>query len=125
MQSTGVISQFSLTEPYNSDGWTPLASAAFHNNETLCEFLVERGFSLCLDTEQKKQLKPELSRRIHVAGKSGHKTTLGLLLDMGADINERNQVGETALLVAVFHKPSAICTNAYRKRSGSYNFNNE
>ncbi|RPB19091.1 ankyrin, partial [Terfezia boudieri ATCC MYA-4762] len=83
--------------------WTPLASAAFNNNEALCEFLVEKGCTLCLNTEQKNQLKPKLSRRIHDAAQNGHKTALQLLLDMGADINEKNPHGKTALLEAVFY----------------------
>jgi len=94
----------SLVESRDTEGWTPLASAAFQNNEALCEFMVERGCSLCLNPEQKKQLGPMLSRRIHDAAKGGHETALKLLLDMGADINERNSAGETALLEAVFYK---------------------
>jgi len=87
----------------DAEGWTPLASAAFNLNEALCKFLLEKGCSLCLDTEQKEQLKPKLSYRIHVAVNGGHKTALQLLLDMGVDINERNPAGETALLQAAFY----------------------
>ncbi|KAF8423335.1 ankyrin repeat-containing domain protein [Tirmania nivea] len=93
----------SLIESRNSKGWTPLASAAFNNNEALCEFLVERGCSLYLDTEQKERLKPKLSGSLHVATKGGHKTALQLLLDMGADVNERSSYGETVLLKAVYY----------------------
>jgi len=100
-----ILLLLSLTESRDIEGWTPLASAAFINNEALCEFLLEKGCKLCFDTEQKEQLKPKLSCRIHDAAKGGYSTTLQLLLDMGADINERHSrgLGETALLEAVFH----------------------
>ncbi|RPB25026.1 ankyrin [Terfezia boudieri ATCC MYA-4762] len=87
----------------DTNGWTPLASAAFKFNEDLCQFLVKKGCTLCLNTEQKVQLKPELSCRIHLAAAGGYETALQLLLDMGADINERNSFGETALLEAVYN----------------------
>jgi len=64
---------------------------------------VENGCSLCLDTEQKNQLKPKLSFRIHDAAFRGHKTALQLLLDMGVDINEKNSSGTTALLEGVYY----------------------
>jgi len=85
--------------------WLLLASAAFNNKEDLCALLVEKGYSLYLDTKQKKQLIPKLSCRIHVAAKGGNKTVLQLLLDMGADINERSSKNfdHTALLEAVFY----------------------
>jgi len=99
-----ILVLLSLTELRDPEGWTPLASAAFNNNEALCAFLVEEGCSLCLDTKQKKQLIPKLSCRIHVAAKGGNKTALQLLLDMGADINERNSdYDKTALLEAVYN----------------------
>jgi len=93
----------SLMESRGAEGLTPLASTAFTLNEALCEFLVEKGYSLFLDTEDKEQLKSKLSCRIHDAAKRGRKTALQLLLDMGADINERNSDGETALLEAVHY----------------------
>jgi len=93
----------SLAGSWDARGWTPLASAAFNINDALCEFLVEKGCRLCLDTEQKKQLKPKLSCCIHGAAGGGHKTALQLLLDMGTDINERSSDGTTALLQAVFY----------------------
>jgi len=98
-----ILQLLSLIESRDAKGWTPLASAAFNLNEPLCEFLLEKGCSLCLDTEQKEQLKPKLSCRIHDAARGGHKTVLQLLLDMGAYIDERNLAGETALLEAVFY----------------------
>jgi len=96
-----ILVLLSLMKSHDTAGWTLLASAAFNLDEDLCEFLVEKGCSLCLDTEQKEQLKPKLSYRIHVAAKCGHKTALQLLLDLGADINKRNSRGQTALLEAV------------------------
>jgi len=98
-----ILQLLSLIESRDAEGWTPLASAAFHNNEALCKFLVGKGCSLCLDTEQKNQLKPKLACRIHDTARAGHETALQLLLDMGADINERNSDGETALLEAVYY----------------------
>ena len=84
-----ILAVLSLTGSRDAEGWTPLASAAFNNNEPLCEFLLGQGCTLCLDMEQKKQLKPKLSCRIHNVTWCGNKTALKLLLDMGADINER------------------------------------
>jgi len=98
-----ILVLLSLTGSRDAEGWTPLASAAFNLNEFLCEFLVENGCSLCLDTEQKEQLKRKLSCRIHAAAAGGHHTALQLLLDMGADISERNSDGEPALLSAVIY----------------------
>ena len=98
-----VLQLLSLTESRDAEGWTPLASAAFNLQDALCEFLVEKGCSLCLDTEQKKQLQPKLSCRIHGAAEGGHKTALHLLLDMGADINKRNSGSATALKLAVLY----------------------
>ena len=91
----------SLIGSRDAEGWTPLALAAFNNNEALCEFLVEKGCSLCLSAEQKKQLKSKLGKCIHTATQDGHKTALRLLLDMGADINEKDELGRAALLNAV------------------------
>ena len=91
----------SLIEARDAEGWTLLASASFNLNEALCDFLVANGCSLCLNTEQKEQLKAKLSLRIHNAARGGYKTALQLLLDIGADINERNPDGETVLLEAV------------------------
>jgi len=90
----------SLMDSRDAEGWTPLASAAFNLNESLCKLLMEKGYSLFLDTEH-KDLRSKLSCRIHGAAKRGHKTALQLLLDMGADINERNSDGKIALLEAV------------------------
>jgi len=98
-----ILQLLSLIESRDAEGWTPLASAAFNNNEALCEFLVDKGCTLSLDTEQKKQLKPKLLRRIHVAARGGHETSLELLLDMGADTNERDSAGGTALQEAVYN----------------------
>ena len=67
---------------------------------------MENSSSLCLDAQQKSQLKPKLARRVLDAARRGHKTVLQLLLDMGADINERNVFGETTLL-----GPGAVCYN--------------
>ncbi|KAF8423333.1 hypothetical protein EV426DRAFT_717588 [Tirmania nivea] len=91
----------SLRELRDAEGWTPLASAAFNNYKALCEFLLEKGWSLCLDTEQKKELDLKRANCINVAMRSGHTTALQLLLDIGADINKRNSAGKTALLEAV------------------------
>ncbi|RPB18102.1 ankyrin [Terfezia boudieri ATCC MYA-4762] len=88
-------------ESRDAEGWTPLASAAFNGRKDLCQFLVGKGCTLCLNAAQKEQLKPNFSCRVHLAAVYGDKTTLQLLLDMGADINERNSFGETALLQAV------------------------
>ncbi|KAF8455162.1 ankyrin repeat-containing domain protein [Terfezia claveryi] len=96
-----ILVLLSFTESHDTEGWTPLASAAFNNREGLCQFLVENGCTLCLSAKQKEQLKPKLSCSIHSAVRGGHKTALQLLLDMGADINDRNSCGETALLTAV------------------------
>ena len=96
-----ILVLLSLIEARDAEGWTPLASAAFTCNEALCDFLVAKGCNLCLDTEQREQLKPKLSLRIHDAARCSCKTALRLLLDMEADINERDSYGETALLEAV------------------------
>jgi len=110
-----ILVLLSLIEACDTEGWTPLASAAVNNSEALCEFLVERGCTLCLDTEQKEQLKPKLSRRIHDAARDAHETALQLLLDMGADINEINPHGKTALLEAVFYNHLS-CVNIFIER---------
>ncbi|KAF8423332.1 ankyrin repeat-containing domain protein [Tirmania nivea] len=96
-----ILQFLSLIKLRDTEGWTPLASAAFNIDEPLCEFLVRKNCSLCLDTEQMKQLIPKLSGRIHVAAAGGHRTALQLLLDMWADINEINSDGDAALLKAV------------------------
>jgi len=53
-----ILVLLSVMESRDPEGCTPLASAAFHLKEALCEYLVGMGCRLCLDTEQKKQLKP-------------------------------------------------------------------
>ena len=73
-----ILAVLSLTGSRDAEGWTPLASAAFNTNEALCEFLVEKNCSLCLDTEQKKELNPKLSCRLHTAAKHGYKIVLQL-----------------------------------------------
>jgi len=106
-----ILVLLSLIRSRDAEGWTPLASAAFNLNEALCKFLVEKGCSLCLGTEKKEQLTSILSSRVHIAAKGGHGMALQLLLDMGADIDERktNSTGKTALLEAVYynHLPCA------------------
>ena len=110
-----VLQLLSFAGSRDAEGWTPLAWAAFNLNEALCQFLVEKGCTLCLDTEQKEQLKSKLSCRIHDAANGGHDTALQLLLDMGADINERNKYGETALLEAV-HSNHLSCAKILTER---------
>jgi len=97
-----ILQLLSLMELRDAEGWTPLASAAFNYKEALCEFLVKKSCTLCLNDGQKKQLKSKLSYRIHAATQRGNKTALQLLLDMGADINERDADGGTAILGAVY-----------------------
>jgi len=98
-----ILLSLSWMEVCDAEGWTPLASAAINNNGDLCEFLVESGCTIFLGTNQKERLKPKLLNRIHDAARDGHETALQLLLDMGADINERNSVGKTALLEAIYY----------------------
>ena len=98
-----ILVLLSLIGACDIEGWTPLASAAYNLNEALCEFLVAKGCTLCLDTEQKEKLKPKLPLCIHDATRRGYETALQLLLDMGADINDRKSAGDTALLKAVFN----------------------
>ena len=71
-----ILQLLSLAESRDAEGWTPLASAAFNLTDALCEFLVDKGCRLCLDTEQKKQLKAKLLYRIHDAARGSHRTAL-------------------------------------------------
>jgi len=119
-----ILQLLSLTGSRDAEGWTPLASAAFSNNEALCEALVEKRCTLCLNTEQKNQLKPKLWRRIHDPVKRGHKTALQLLLDMGADINERTPGGTTALLEAV-DKNHLSCVKMLIERGADATISND
>ena len=98
-----ILVLLSWTGSRDAEGWTPLASAVFNFNEALYGFLLENGCSICLDVEQKEQLKPKLSCRIIDAARGGHEASLQLLLDMGANINERNAGGETAMVGAVYY----------------------
>ena len=97
-------------EELDSSGRTPLIHATMKYQEAICKLLLEKGasvealkvFTSGMTPTEKFEL---LSCRIHVAASGGHKTALQLLLDMGADINEKRSdvFDRTPLIGAVFN----------------------
>lgn len=86
----------------NKKGWTALHYAAANGNDDIAKLLL--GYSAYVDAQS-----PNGTTPLMMAARGDHITTLKLLLDSGADINAKNQIGMNALDFAKQYKaPDAI-----------------
>jgi len=86
----------------NKKGWTALHYAAANGNDDIAKLLL--GYSAYVDAQS-----PNGTTPLMMAARGDHISTLKLLLDNGADLNAKNQIGMNALDFAKQYKaPDAI-----------------
>ncbi|TAM03642.1 MAG: ankyrin repeat domain-containing protein [Paraburkholderia sp.] len=86
----------------NKTGWAPLHYAAANGNDDIAKLLL--GYSAQVDA-----LSPNGTTPLMMAARGDHMSTVKLLLDSGANLNAKNQIGMNALDFAKQYKaPDAI-----------------
>ncbi|HTR06097.1 MAG TPA: ankyrin repeat domain-containing protein [Paraburkholderia sp.] len=86
----------------NKKGWTPLHYAAANGNDDVAKLLI--GYSADVNA-----LSPNGTTPLMMAARGDHLTTLQVLLEHGATLGAKNQIGMTALDFARQYKaPDAI-----------------
>ncbi|WP_343675598.1 ankyrin repeat domain-containing protein [Paraburkholderia heleia] len=86
----------------NKKGWTPLHYAAANGNDDVAKLLI--GYSADVNA-----LSPNGTTPLMMAARGDHLTTLQMLLEHGATLGAKNQIGMTALDFARQYKaPDAI-----------------
>ncbi|CAG4916218.1 ankyrin repeat domain-containing protein [Paraburkholderia gardini] len=86
----------------NKKGWAPLHYAAANGNDAIVTLLLK--YSAYVDAGS-----PNGTTPLMMAARGGHVSTAKLLLDAGADINVKNQIGLNALDFAKQYKePDAV-----------------
>lgn len=74
-------------------GFVALYVAAHHNHKLLCEILLKAGININATTSETGRT------ALHVAAAQGHCDIVDLLLEHGADIDIKDELGETAMMV--------------------------
>jgi len=86
----------------NKTGWTALHYAAANGHDDIAKLLL--GYSAYVDAPS-----PNGTTPLMMAARGDHLSTIKLLIDKGADINAKNQIGMNALAFAKQYKaPDAI-----------------
>jgi len=86
----------------NKKGWAPLHYAAANGNDDVVQILIDH--SAYVDAGSPNDTTP-----LMMAARGNHISTIKLLLDNGADLNVKNQIGMNALDFAKqYHAPDAI-----------------
>ena len=84
-----------LVNAYAADGSTPLALAAFFNAPKTARLLLDRGAEIGAVARNFMKV-----QALHAAVASRNYETVALLVERGADVNARQQVGYTPLMGA-------------------------
>jgi ankyrin repeat protein len=92
------------------DGRTPLTTAILSKNVGMCKYLLEKGAA---QQSKYKGLSP-----LMIATTMGQAQMVQLLVQHGADINERNIKGQTALILAKAKKLTQIAEFLTRVKNG-------
>ena len=88
-------SQPDLTNAYSPDGNTPLGLACFFGASAAVRSLLRRGADVSAVATNAMRVQP-----LHAAVSGRHVEAVSLLLEHGADVNARQQVGYTPLMGA-------------------------
>lgn len=92
-----------LIDTHSGDGFTPLALACFFGNPEVAEYLVNQGANLNLAATNPMRVAP-----IHAAAASRNRRIVEMLVAAGADVNQRQQQGWTALHAAAQNGDEAL-----------------
>lgn len=93
----------SLLDAYSEDGFPAVGLAVFFRHPDLSRALIERGADVNATARNAFRVAP-----VHAAAAMRDGATLQLLLDHGADVNARQQMGYTALHTAAQHGDEAM-----------------
>ncbi len=85
----------SLVNAFAPDGVTPLSLAAFFNAPSTVRLLLDRGAEIAAVARNVMKV-----QALHAAVASRNAETVALLINRGADVNARQQVGYTPLMGA-------------------------
>lgn len=98
-----LISMGADVDEADSEGQTPLMAAASWGHASSCQLLVEEG-------EAKVNVKDEGGdTALHEAARADELEALVSLLDLGAEVDARNKLGATPLIVASHKGHKAVC----------------
>jgi ankyrin repeat protein len=85
----------SLANAWSPDGYPPVGLAAFFAGVSTVRLLLDRGAEVGLAARNSMKVQP-----LHAAVASRNAESVALLLERGADVNARQQVGYTPLMGA-------------------------
>lgn len=93
----------SLLDSYSEDGFPAVGLAVFFRHPDLARALIERGADVNAAARNALRVTP-----LHAAAAMRDSATMQLLLDHGADVNARQQLGYRALHTAAQHGDEAM-----------------
>jgi ankyrin repeat protein len=88
----------SLVNSFSDDGFPAAGLAIFFRNGEIARELIERGADVNAAARNPQKVAP-----IHAAATTGNREMVQLLLDRGADPNQRQQSGYVAIHTAALH----------------------
>ena len=83
-------------------GWTPLLTAAYHNQILIAEHLLNNGAKVNHQSSEALNRIPKESTALHIAAFYNFTEVVKKLLNHGADINITDDRGRTALIIASY-----------------------
>jgi ankyrin repeat protein len=84
----------------NQKGGTALKIAAFEGHDEVVRVLLEKGAKVDIITQGETLYKYQA---LHLAAKSGHVAIVQVLIDAKADVNARDEFGNTPIIIAAAH----------------------